>query len=99
MISYPQFVAALDGRDVDDLAERAGVSAESIRAIASGDLPPSLSTQMRLAAALGEVNPFDLFQLGDVDLARAAGRDVEAQGHPRYATDADALRATEAATR
>lgn len=98
MITYPTFVEALDDLDLDELARRSGVGTAQIKAIADGT-PPSLSVQMRLAAALGELNPFELFRLGDADLARAAGPDVEAQGHPRYVADPHALRAVDEVTR
>jgi hypothetical protein len=98
--TYPTFVAALDDYDIEQLSERAGVSVESIEAIAAGpDVPPEAMVQMRLAGAMGEANPFVLFRLGDAGLQRASTVDVEAQGLPRFAVDDDALRATEAATR
>lgn len=97
MITYPTFVDALVGRDLDVLSAKSGVEVDSIHAIIDGR-PPSLAVQMRLAAALGERNPFDLFRLGDPDLARAAGPDVEAQGLPRYVADRATLRAVDRAT-
>jgi transcriptional regulator with XRE-family HTH domain len=85
VIVYRAFVAAIDGLDVDELAERAGVAVESIRAIAAGDVPPSLSVQMRLAYAL-DVNPLDLFRL-DEHLEEALA------GAPsRYVSDPATLR-------
>lgn len=98
MIDYPTFVATIADVDLEALAARSGVDVDSIAAIVDGR-PPSLAVQMRLAAALGELNPFDLFRLGDADLARAAGPDVEAQGLPRWVADRGALRAVDEATR
>jgi hypothetical protein len=98
MITFPTFVATIADADLGQLAARSGVGVDEIRAIADGRVP-SLSVRMRLAAALGELNPFDLFRLGDPDLERAATVDVEAQGHPRYVADRGALRSIDEATR
>jgi hypothetical protein len=96
VITYPSFVAELDGRDLDELARRSGVGVDEIEAIAEGR-PASLGVQMRLSLALGKLNPHELFAVDEATEAVLA--DVEAQGHPRWVIDRAALRAVDEATR
>ena len=52
MITYPTFVEAIDGRDLDELAHAAGVPVATIEAIAAGGVAAPRADRARLARAL-----------------------------------------------
>jgi plasmid maintenance system antidote protein VapI len=81
----PAFVAAIEGRDVDELAAAAHVSVEVMHQIIAGDRPATVSQRDRLARLLGG-NADDLFRLEpDHDQALPVGP-------ARFVTDPAALR-------
>src|SRR4051812_19753253 len=93
VIRYQMFHAVidkLDDRGLARVARRSGVPVERIVEAATGDalevVDLSLSDQMRVAEALGRINPFDLFAL-DADVESAYDRKM-----PRYVVDQSALR-------
>ena len=83
MPRYPALDAALEGRDLDELAARTGVPADVIRSWVPGGLAATLSQRDRIARALGG-NAIDLFRL-DADLEAALPAD-------RFVTDPATLR-------
>jgi plasmid maintenance system antidote protein VapI len=91
MIIYPNFVAAIAGRDVDELGAAAGLTVAELEALIAGGRSISPATRERLARIL-DANPIELFhafsrlsssQLVDLEPALPANR---------YVTDPATLR-------
>lgn len=85
MIRYHALDAAIDGRDVDELARAAGVPAVEVREILAGGIAPSPTTRDRLARALA-ANPIELFRLAE------HLEDALAGAPTRFVTDPPTLR-------
>ena len=85
MLTYPTFVAALDGHDLGQLAADSGIDVAEIEAIAAGGRAAPRSYRPRLARALG-VDPAELFRLVD-ELEQALP-----PGDARFVTDPATLR-------
>ena len=93
MIVYPALVEALDGRDVDEVADAAGVRRENLRAVLDGGWPTSPGFELRVARVLG-ASPFELFhawsRLPDGELVDLEPTLLAAPS--RYVTDPATLR-------
>lgn len=92
VITYPAFVAAVAGRDLDKLAARAGVPVSEIRCIIAGGWAAPRSSRIRLARALRRSGDVDaLFRT--VSVFDGGSADLEAAYPPqRFVTDAATLR-------
>lgn len=85
MLTYPNLIDALAGRDLNDLAAVSGVDADTIRDVAAGGWTAPFALRDRLARAL-DANPIELFRL-EPELEQAL-----ASAPTRYITDPAVLR-------
>jgi transcriptional regulator with XRE-family HTH domain len=87
---YPNFAAAIDGLDVDELAARAGLNVDTLRELIAGGLSPTFAIRDRLARAL-DANPIELFRREDFV------EEALADAPTRYVTHTATLRLIERA--